>query len=253
MDLDVNNVNPVVEEGEGRVEEEVQELVEELVEEQESWNGSTRSNHSSTYLSFEKLKHNWMGMWMLVLRTAEVGKENELWFIVNGVPTRYSLSEMALIWRLYCHAYPNNYERMSGKKIQFENVEHKLKAMKGPFSEKLLKMAILYFLCIVNNLDMCTTFPWGHYAFKHKFNDVSWLLEKAQGRVDHPGTLHKCFRSRLTIQGRKKIKLDRKILEKFIENAIQKEKVASTTPIARSKIRRPFMKGEVVRGKLEIA
>ena len=61
---------------------------------------------------------------------------------------------------LYFHAYPNHYERMCSlgfidkhfetwKKIKFETVEQKLKAMEGPCSGNLLKMTVLCFLCSV--------------------------------------------------------------------------------------------------------
>ncbi|KAG2270356.1 hypothetical protein Bca52824_064911 [Brassica carinata] len=95
-----------------------------------------------------------MGIWMLVLRTTKTKNDKELWFIVNGVPIRYSLREMTLISGLHCHDYPNNYDRMggsgfiekhfeSGKKIKYETVEKRLKAMKGPCSGERLKMAVL--------------------------------------------------------------------------------------------------------------
>ncbi|KAL0802411.1 hypothetical protein Bca101_057587 [Brassica carinata] len=113
---------------------------------------------------------------------------------------------MALISGLHCHAYPNNYERMggsgfiekhfeTGKKIKYDTIEKKLKEMKGPCSWERLKMAVLYFLCsvilgpkktgkdapsvdrfflrVVNNLDLCKTFPWGRFACDQNLNDVS--------------------------------------------------------------------------------
>lgn len=36
----------------------------------------------------------------------------ESWFVVNGVPIRYSLREYALMLGLYCHKYPDNYEAL---------------------------------------------------------------------------------------------------------------------------------------------
>ncbi|XP_048634973.1 uncharacterized protein At3g43530-like [Brassica napus] len=105
-------------------------------------------------------KHKWTGIWMLVLHTTKTKNDKELWFIVNGVPIRYSLREMTLISGLHCYAYPNNYDRMGGssfiekhfeswKKIKYETVEKKLKAMKGRFSGERLKKDVLYFLCTV--------------------------------------------------------------------------------------------------------
>jgi len=50
--------------------------------------------------------HKVMGMWLLFLRTACLDKKKEVWFIVNGVPIRYSLEKFALMLGLYCHNYP---------------------------------------------------------------------------------------------------------------------------------------------------
>ncbi|RID58612.1 LOW QUALITY PROTEIN: hypothetical protein BRARA_F01902 [Brassica rapa] len=46
------------------------------------------------FFHIKNRKQKWMGMWLLVLRSACVAKKYELWFIVNGVPIRYSLKEI---------------------------------------------------------------------------------------------------------------------------------------------------------------
>ncbi|KAL1191717.1 hypothetical protein V5N11_013439 [Cardamine amara subsp. amara] len=137
--------------------------------------------------------HKLMGMWLLFLRTACLEKKNECWFIVNGVPIRYSLREFALMSGLYCHQYPTLYKSMGntefvGKKfgakktITYADVEKKLLSMKKPSNDRL-RMAIIYFLCsvvigksktgdhaspvenfflrAVGDLKLCETFPWG--------------------------------------------------------------------------------------------
>ena len=41
-----------------------------------------------------------------------------------------------------------------------------------------------FFLRVVNNLDLCRTFPWERFAFDKNLDDVSWLLRKAEGVVE---------------------------------------------------------------------
>ncbi|XP_056846347.1 uncharacterized protein LOC130497508 [Raphanus sativus] len=53
-----------------------------------------------------------MGLWMLLLRTVKVDKKRQAWFVVNGIPIRYSIKEHGLLSGLYCHTYPENYESM---------------------------------------------------------------------------------------------------------------------------------------------
>ncbi|KAG7590041.1 hypothetical protein ISN44_As07g022490 [Arabidopsis suecica] len=49
--------------------------------------------------------HRVMGMWMLLLHTARIERKKEVWFIVNGVPIRYGISEHALISGFNCKNY----------------------------------------------------------------------------------------------------------------------------------------------------
>lgn len=54
------------------------------------------------------------GMWTLLLQTADIMEMNECWFIVNGVPIRYSIKEHVWISGLHCHDLPADYENQSG-------------------------------------------------------------------------------------------------------------------------------------------
>lgn len=56
-----------------------------------------------------------MGMWMLLVRTACTDRDNEFWFVVNGVPIRYSLREHGLLCGLSCHRYPPRYNEKGDK------------------------------------------------------------------------------------------------------------------------------------------
>lgn len=159
--------------------------------------------------------HKLMAMWMLFLRTACLDKKNECWFIVNGVPIRYSLREHALISGLYCHSYPKYYERLGslefvgkhfgvGALIQYADVEKKLLLMKKASTDRL-KMGVLYFLSsviigkkktgknapsvekfflrAVDDLELCKKFPWGRLAFDENMKDIFHLMDHFRGVV----------------------------------------------------------------------
>ncbi|XP_023636109.1 uncharacterized protein At3g43530-like [Capsella rubella] len=139
--------------------------------------------------------HMTQGMWMLLLRTACTEMVREAWFVVNGVPIRYSLREHALLTGLHCHEYPKNWKKLGDLKfvkrifkrdgkIRIKDVEEKLKGMrKGNIDTK--KLIVLYFLCkvlkadskgdgyieefllsVVDDLNACERFPWGRYSFE---------------------------------------------------------------------------------------
>ncbi|KAG7578794.1 hypothetical protein ISN45_Aa03g029570 [Arabidopsis thaliana x Arabidopsis arenosa] len=157
--------------------------------------------------------HKLMGMWMLLLRTACLDKKKECWFVVNGVPIRYSIQEFALSSGLFCHSYPKNYEAIgsdmfSGKHfgatgtVTYARVKDKLLSMKRSNPDRL-KMAVLYLLCsvivgkrktgpladpvedlflrAVEDLEWCKTFPWGRFAFEHNMKDIFHLLDHFDG------------------------------------------------------------------------
>ncbi|KAG7533167.1 hypothetical protein ISN45_Aa08g008000 [Arabidopsis thaliana x Arabidopsis arenosa] len=156
--------------------------------------------------------HKLMGMWLLFLRTACLEKKREVWFIVNGVPIRYSLKEFALMSGLYCHQFPKSYETKGsmefvgrifgvGATIKYQDVEEKFLSMKRSSNDRL-RVAVLYFLSsiivgktktgekaptvekffqrAVADLDLCETFPWGRYAFDENLKDIFYILEKCE-------------------------------------------------------------------------
>ncbi|XP_056855929.1 uncharacterized protein At3g43530-like, partial [Raphanus sativus] len=111
------------------------------------------------FFHIKNRKQKWMGMWVLVLRSACVAKKHELWFVVNGVAIRYSLRELGLISGLYCHEYPPNHERLGGttfmnkyfggKRVTYADLEKQMLAMKSKPSEDRKKMAVLFFLASI--------------------------------------------------------------------------------------------------------
>lgn len=153
--------------------------------------------------------HKVMGMWMLLLRTASIEKLKECWFVVNGVPIRYSLREHALISGLDCHEFPprrdglgsldfikRHFER--GSAITNADVEEKLLKMEACGDR--LKMAVLFFLShvikgksrvgtsidpfllrIVDDLELCETFPWGRYTFEDNMKEIFHMLNHFKG------------------------------------------------------------------------
>ena len=162
--------------------------------------------------------HKLMDMWMLLLRTTRLEKKKECWFIVNGVPIRFSLREMTLISRLNCKVFPPSMEGLGsltfvgkhfglGSTITYAKVKAKLLSMKKPGTERL-KMVVLYFLCsiiigkkkggkqapsvtpfflrIVDDLDLCKTFPWGRLAFEENMKDIFHLMDHFGGVVGAP-------------------------------------------------------------------
>ena len=154
-------------------------------------------------------------MWMLLMRTIRTEEEEDVaWFAVNGVPICYSMREHALISGLDCHEYPRKYLKLGGtkfvdyyfgglKKITITDVEQKLLSMKTPCNDRL-KMAVLFFLGrvirgqakdsrpvdpfilrIVEDLDVCRTFPWGRLTFEDAIKNIKHMMELLKGEV-HP-------------------------------------------------------------------
>ncbi|KAG2306431.1 hypothetical protein Bca52824_026179 [Brassica carinata] len=159
-----------------------------------------------------------MGLWMLLLRTVKVDKKRQVWFVVNGVPIRYSIREHGLLSRLYCHTYPENYEsigslRFAKKffqqppkkkgedppelKVRPANVLKKLKKMKYDGSHERLRMTVLYFLAtiifetpitrfllrMVNDLRVCHSFPWGRFTFDDSLNEIKHMVKHFKGKI----------------------------------------------------------------------
>ncbi|XP_056850690.1 uncharacterized protein At3g43530-like [Raphanus sativus] len=161
-----------------------------------------------------------LGMWTLLLRTIPVPEgEDTAWFAVNGVPIRYSLREHALISGLDCRDYPDEYEKLgsfafvdrhfdSHKEITMESVKEKMLSM-SPCGDRL-RMAVLYFLGtvirakgrwnaafdsfilrVVNNVEICKTFPWGRLTFDDTIGSLNYVMKKLKGKpknnVNFPG------------------------------------------------------------------
>ncbi|KAL0876666.1 hypothetical protein Bca101_026371 [Brassica carinata] len=144
------------------------------------------------FFHIKNRKQKWMGMWLLVLRSAGVGKKYELWFIVNGVPIQYSLREFGLISGLYCHEYPPNHERLGGTTFMNKYFGGNRMAalyfianilVGGRKTGEAASPVNSFFLSVVDDLDACLTFPWGRYAFEHNLKDVSSFLEKCNGVI----------------------------------------------------------------------
>ena len=115
-------------------------------------------------------------LWMLLTRAVVTIKQYEMWFVLNGVPIRYSLMEHALISGLNCSAYPadpshtgDEFKRRvfrGMKRITQNDLKSRLEGMVIPSAESAsnrprrqkkrsiiiadkLKLAVLYFLCAV--------------------------------------------------------------------------------------------------------
>ena len=103
------------------------------------------------------------GMWMLFLHAVITEKKREAWFVINGVPIRYSLKEHGILSGLYCHNYPADYMSTlggnqfmtktfkAGSVICYEMVRDKFLSMRNKPSRgnARLQMAVLYFLSSV--------------------------------------------------------------------------------------------------------
>ena len=160
------------------------------------------------------------GMWMLLLRTIPLGEEEDTaWFAVNGVPIRYSMREHALISGLDCRDYPPNYKKLgsfefvdrhfqSHNEITMNSVKTKLLSMRSCGDR--LKMVVLFFLGtiirgkgryngrmdtfilrVVNDLEVCETFPWGRLTFEDAIRSINKVMKHLKGKpkssVNFPG------------------------------------------------------------------
>ncbi|GMN46028.1 hypothetical protein TIFTF001_015214 [Ficus carica] len=131
----------------------------------------------------DHIKITLIPLWMLLSRAVVTQKKFEMWFVLNGIPIRYSLMEHALISGLNCSAYPEDpchtgdefRERIfrGMKKISQNDVKKYLEGMVIPPEENesnrrrrtneirerekersilindKLKLDVLYFLCAV--------------------------------------------------------------------------------------------------------
>lgn len=159
--------------------------------------------------------HKVQGLWLLLLRTASVHKKTAVWFVVNGVPIRYSLREHALLCGFYCHEYPNGIsphmnlsdykselkETLFGNQVavNMNDVEERLLKMKRS-SENRLKLTILFFLSSVlacksksdgniapflfkmaEDPQLCMSYPWGRMTYESTVTDIYYTVASMHG------------------------------------------------------------------------
>ncbi|XP_010531593.1 PREDICTED: uncharacterized protein LOC104807864 [Tarenaya hassleriana] len=122
------------------------------------------------------------------------GEEKEFWFVVNGVPIRYSIQEHAIISGLNCDNYSEGWTKRKGSeyrkktfgtsKVTIEAALKKLRETPHANVEERKRLAIIVLLGgvlahgaksndVINNdlvdmvesLDFCEGFPWGRYTF----------------------------------------------------------------------------------------
>ncbi|KAG7533234.1 hypothetical protein ISN45_Aa08g008740 [Arabidopsis thaliana x Arabidopsis arenosa] len=157
--------------------------------------------------------HMTQGMWMLMLRTVDTDLERECWFVVNGVPIRYSIKEHALLTGFNCKEYPEKHEEMGNlrfvkriikrtEKIKASDVLAKLKEKRSWKGADKKKLVVLYFLSkilkassksdgnivtfllrIVDDLDACETYPWGRYSFSECMKGIRNMMKNLNGSV----------------------------------------------------------------------
>ncbi|XP_019058679.1 PREDICTED: uncharacterized protein LOC104820187 [Tarenaya hassleriana] len=122
------------------------------------------------------------------------GNVKELWFVLNGVPVRYSITEHAIISGLNCEKYPKDWAERRGhvfrmkifgpSKVTISGALEKLHNTSTTDVEDRKRLAILILLGgvvdhgikgndvipnalvdMVENLEFCEEFPWGRYTF----------------------------------------------------------------------------------------
>ncbi|KAF8116398.1 hypothetical protein N665_0018s0008, partial [Sinapis alba] len=147
-----------------------------------------------------------LGMWILLLRTIPLDEEEgTAWFAVNGLPIRYSMREHALISGLECHEHFKSHGE-----ITIKYVEVKLLSMRSCGDR--LKMEVLFFLGtvitwnvkyngridsfilrVVNDLEVCETFPWGRLTYEDDIHSRNHVMKHLKGKpkanVNFPGLI----------------------------------------------------------------
>ncbi|KAG2327908.1 hypothetical protein Bca52824_010636 [Brassica carinata] len=94
--------------------------------------------------------HKVQGMWMLLLRTCEITRRREVWFIVNGT-WWYSVRESTF----------------QGGRIN--------KVNKGA------KNVLEFFQRAVDDLEFCRTFPWGRFSYDYMLKEISHTIDHFGG------------------------------------------------------------------------
>ncbi|XP_010555862.1 PREDICTED: uncharacterized protein LOC104825259 isoform X2 [Tarenaya hassleriana] len=128
-------------------------------------------------------------------------EEKELWFILNGVPIRYSITEHAIISGLNCDKYPEDWAGCRGNqfrlktfgtsKVTISGAVEKLYNTPHTNVERRKRLATLILLGgvidrgiksndvikndlvdMVDRLDFCEGFPWGRYTFEKIIDQI---------------------------------------------------------------------------------
>ncbi|XP_020877055.1 uncharacterized protein At3g43530-like isoform X2 [Arabidopsis lyrata subsp. lyrata] len=120
--------------------------------------------------------HRLMGMWMLLLRTARIERKKEVWFIVNGVPIRYGISEHALISGFNCKNYTLGYEKMGSMEFKTKHFKNTV-VKREDVGEKLLKMKP------AGERSKERNFPWGRYSFDYMLGTIVHTMDHFNGFV----------------------------------------------------------------------
>ncbi|XP_010539150.1 PREDICTED: uncharacterized protein LOC104813280 [Tarenaya hassleriana] len=129
------------------------------------------------------------------------GEVKQLWFVLNGVPIRYSITEHAIICGLNCEKYPQDWAKCKGTQFRMKMFGHskvtiseaikKLYATPTKDVEDRRRLAIIILLGgvldhgiknndvipndavdMVNNLEFCEGFPWGRYTFERTIDHI---------------------------------------------------------------------------------
>ncbi|XP_073050504.1 uncharacterized protein [Primulina eburnea] len=152
-------------------------------------------------------------LWFMVMRQVYATEDDEMWFVVNDRPVRFSRMEYALIIGLDCSDnFPEEIVEVSNfcdryfqgsDKVSVKEVEMKLKDLKSVdelLSIERVKMACLYFVCgvlwpiapvknpqvdkeifcLIDDFDVFNKYPWGTIAFKRVVCDLKLDLKKKE-------------------------------------------------------------------------
>ncbi|XP_073292625.1 uncharacterized protein [Primulina huaijiensis] len=144
-------------------------------------------------------------LWFMVMRQVYATDDDEMWFVLNDRPVRFSRMEYALITELDCSDnFPDEVVEVSdfcdryflgSDKVSVKEVEMKLKDLKSVdelSSIERVKMACLYFVCgvlwpiapvknpqvykeifsLIDDFDVFNKYPWGTIAFKGAVCDL---------------------------------------------------------------------------------
>ncbi|XP_010527298.1 PREDICTED: uncharacterized protein LOC104804655 [Tarenaya hassleriana] len=144
---------------------------------------------------------------VLINRSVKAEDEKELWFVLNGVPVRYSIIEHALICGLKCGKYPEEWESFKKsefrkktfgrKKVCLNDVVEKLRYMPTQRAADRKRLAIICLMAgildhapsseqishdlfdMVDDLRFCERFTWGRYTFDRIVDQVRKSLVAA--------------------------------------------------------------------------